>query len=168
MGIISHNKQRGFTLLIAVIFTSVILAFAVALGSLGYKQSVLSSASLQSTSAFYAADAALECALYADQQQQLFDYSTFNAASPVLFSCGGAAGSKLSACKDTGACTAGKNQLSERVSLDSGTHCADVTIYKTSAGTNNYIYSVGYNVSCAIVAAPGNIRFVARGLQAHY
>ena len=162
------HAQRGFTLLIAVIFASVILAFAIALGSLGYKQSILSSAALQSNSAFYAADSALECALYFDQQQQLFAYSTFNPASPPTFSCDGMNSTVVagSACKDTAPCSAGQNRVSEQLSLDGGTHCAVVTVYKTSAGTNNAIYTIGYNIACAAIGT--GPRFVARGLEAHY
>src|ERR1043166_6855304 len=79
-----NNAQRGFTLLVAVIFMSVMLSFGLALGALGYKQLTLASIAIESTYAFYAADAALECALYADQQSSpsVFDYSSHNAATP--------------------------------------------------------------------------------------
>ena len=62
------QPQRGFALLVAVVFMSVMLSFGLALGSLSYKQQVLAGASVQSQYAFYAADAGLECALYEDQK----------------------------------------------------------------------------------------------------
>ncbi len=57
---------------------SVMLAFGLALGSLSYKQQVLASSAVESQYAFYAADAGLECGLYADQQQNLFAYPQSN------------------------------------------------------------------------------------------
>ena len=53
------KTQRGFALLIAIIFMSVMLSFGLALGSLAYKQQVLASSAIQSQYAFYAADSAL-------------------------------------------------------------------------------------------------------------
>ena len=63
MAIIPTNTKKGFALLIAVIFVSVVLALATALGSLGYKQEILAQNGARSEYAFYAANAALECAL---------------------------------------------------------------------------------------------------------
>ena len=55
--------------------------------------------------------------------------------------------------------------IAERFSLDSGTRCADVTIYKPAPPGTTYIFSQGYDVSCDAV---GGARFVSRGIQAHY
>jgi len=70
------TTPRGFTLLIAVILSSVILAVGAALFDVTYKQVVLSETAQQSQIAFYNADSALECALYLDQNLGLFDYSS--------------------------------------------------------------------------------------------
>ena len=72
-------KKKGIALLVTVIFMSVMLAFGVTLASLAYKQSVLASTAAQSQTAFFAADAALECALYADQRQGAYIYATYSA-----------------------------------------------------------------------------------------
>lgn len=142
---------------------SVMLTLGLALGSLGYKQEVLASSSVDSQYAFYAADAALECALYADQQQNLFAYNAnLSAATPVM-SCDGAA--PVSAV--TVSHTASEWVTATRLSLDGGAHCADVTIYKPTSGTT-YLFSEGYTVSCGTVASGNGARFSARGLQAHY
>lgn len=53
----------GFALLVAVVFSSVLLALGLALGSLAYKQQILASNGTRSQYAFYAAEAAFECAL---------------------------------------------------------------------------------------------------------
>ncbi len=159
------RTSRGFTLLIAVIFMSVVLALGLTLASLGYKQVVLSSGAIQSQYAFYAADAALECVLYADQKGDIFNYANYDAANPPILSCGGTSATITNTCYNTGACT-GQLQIAERISLDSGTRCADITVYKPPVG-QTILFSQGYNVSCASVGDTAT-RFIARGLEAKY
>ncbi|MFA6415005.1 MAG: hypothetical protein WC217_04075 [Candidatus Paceibacterota bacterium] len=163
----NFQKKRGFALLIAVIFMSVMLTFGLALGSLAYKQQVLASSAVESQYAFYVADAALECALYADQQQNLFVFPTDgdpHAVPPMT--CGGSAPistAELLYVPGT------RWVVTERFSLDSGRRCADVTIYKPALGAGiTYLFSQGYDVSCATVASPAGARFVSRGIKAHY
>lgn len=159
--------QRGFTLLISVIFMSVMLSFGLALGSLGYKQQILASGAIQSQYAFYVADTALECALYADQRENLFAYAKYD-GNPKSMTCDA----------QTVAVVQMPPSVSQlistvRLSLDSGTHCADVTVYKYNtpqapSGLTTFLFSTGYDVSCDRVAAPGNARFASRGMSAHY
>mgnify|MGYP001560454181 CR=1 FL=1 len=159
------TKQRGFALFVAVIFMSVMLTFGLALGSLGYKQQVLASAAIESQYAFYAADAALECALHADQQLNLFAHSIPRPSSAPLMVC--AADTAFSS--SVLSWNANQWVVTERFSLDSDTRCADITVYKpASASDTTYIFSQGYNVSCATVAAPGDARFSSRGLNVRY
>lgn len=156
-----QNQSRGFALLVAVIFMSVMLAFGLALGSLAYKQTVLASSAVDSHNAFYAADAALECALSADQQSpvgsnpfdkggtlkcdtQNISISIDNSHSP---------GYSVATVKD----------------MNIESFCADVTVYKFSSPVNNYrtfIFAQGYSVSCS--QRDSNPRYASRGLQAHY
>lgn len=75
-----HPSHKGFTLLIAVVLASVALSIGLALLDIAYKQVVLASSAKQSQAAFYAADSALECVLYWDQQQGAFSYATPNAS----------------------------------------------------------------------------------------
>lgn len=165
---IEHNGEhssQGFALLIAVIFMTVMLTFGLALGSLGYKQQVLASSSVESQYAFYAADAALECALYADQKQNLFAYTPDSSADAPVMTCDAAAAISASVLSHT----ASEWVIATRLSFDSGARCADVTVYKPAPDTGTtYLFSQGYNVSCAKVAAPGETRFVSRGLHARY
>ncbi|HVB20057.1 MAG TPA: hypothetical protein VNF51_02100 [Candidatus Paceibacterota bacterium] len=158
-------NQRGFTLLIAVIFMSVMLSFALALGSLGYKQEVLASNAIESQYAFYAADAALECALYYDQQLNSFAFPSSDPGKAPVMTCDDSAPSSATEIYTAGT----KWVISEyHLPLDSGTRCADVTVYKYSApvnGITTYIFSQGYDVACSAV---GGTRFVSRGLSAHY
>lgn len=157
-----HRKQ-GIALLVTLIFMSVMLSFGLALASLGYKQSVLASSAVESQYAFYAADAALECALYADQQQAAFTYSAHSAINPPNPTvCDGTTAS-ITAYAYTGT----RLTFVERMSLDGGKLCADVTVYKLSNG-RSYLFGQGYNVSCAVVANPAGARVASRGIDARY
>ena len=145
---------------------SVMLSFGLALGSLAYKQQVLASSAIQSQYAFYAADSALECALYADQQQNLFAFPPSVPSSAPAMSCDAAAPISATIVSYT---PSTQWVISTRLSLDSNKRCADVTIYKPVPGTGTtFVFSQGYDVSCAVVANPNGARFVARGLSAHY
>ena len=157
------NKKQGIALLVALIFMSVMLSFGLTLASLSYKQSVLTSSAIESQYAFYTADAALECVLYADQQQQAFTYSTHSLANePNATVCNSVAATI------TGYTYSGTQlTLSERVALDGGIHCADLTVYKLATG-RTYLFAQGYNVPCSIVADPQNTRLASRGINARY
>lgn len=164
------KTQRGFALLIAVIFMSVMLSFGLALGSLGYKQQVLASSAIASQYAFYAADAALECILYADQQLNLFEYPQSQPSSAPSVTCDGISATFPPATPSgIVSYTSAQWVITERLSLDAGKHCADVTISKPALGAGaTYLYTQGYDVSCATVANPNGARFSSRGLTAHY
>lgn len=159
----SNLEPKGFALLIAIIFMSVMLAFGLALGSISYKQQVLASYAVQSQYAFYAADAGLECALYADQQENRFAYPSSDPPSPPAMTCDGS--SPISATKIW---SASQWIVTSRLSLDSNKRCADITVYKPNGAGTTYIFSQGYDVSCSTVASPSGARFVARGINVHY
>lgn len=165
------TKQRGFALLIAVIFMSVMLTLGLALGSLGYKQQILASAAIESQHAFYAADAALECALYADQQLNLFANpgAPRPSEAPRMMCDGSLATFPSTVPNGIVSWSAAEWLITMRLSLDSGTRCADITVNKrTPAPGTTFIFSQGYNVSCATVATPGDARFSSRGLNISY
>ncbi len=162
------HTQRGFALLIAIIFMSVMLSFGLALGSVSYKQQVLASSAVQSQYAFYAADAGLECALYYDQQQNFFAYPPSDPPSAPAIVC-----DNSPAISATEVWSASQWIVTNRLSLDSGKRCVDITVYKYSApqpptNMTTYIFSQGYDVSCATVVSPNGARFVARGVNIHY
>ena len=170
--ILNFQKKRGFALLIAVIFMSVMLSLGLALSSIGYKQQVLASTATESQYAFYAADAGMECALYADQRQDLFNYSLHSQSNPPNFiTCAGTTSTVQDYSYNQSA--NGVLQVSEYLSLDAS-RCAKVTIYKYAApqqpsGAVTKIFSEGYDVSCSTVQyPPTNARFVARGISIHY
>ncbi len=61
------NPRQGFTLFIAVITVSIVLAIGISILNIMLKELTLSSTVRESRIAFYAADAAMECAQYWDQ-----------------------------------------------------------------------------------------------------
>ena len=174
MAIKTKKEQRGFALFVAVIFMSVMLTFGLALGSLGYKQQILASAAIESQHAFYAADAALECALYADQQLNLFALPPPSGGPPSVaptMMCDGISATFPTAFSNGIISWIGTQWIiTMRLSLDSGARCADITVHKPrSAADTTYIFSQGYSVSCATVAAASSdARFSSRGLNVSY
>lgn len=153
--ITSSASPRGFALLIAVIFSSLALAIGLSLGSLAYRQIILSSAAADSGPAFYAADSGLECALYWDQQQNAFDFS-----SPYPnITCGGQA---LTVTNVAALTTSATSTVTFHWPLDSGSRCADVTISKSSTG-KTMLYSVGHN-TCDTTST----RLIERGIKSFY
>mgnify|MGYP000880555562 CR=1 FL=1 len=60
------QKNKGFVILFSILISSIILLMASGIYNIVQKQVVLSSYAKQSQKAFYAADAALDCALFYD------------------------------------------------------------------------------------------------------
>jgi Tfp pilus assembly protein PilX len=161
----TQPSQKGFALLIAVIFMSVMLSLGLSLGSIAYKQSVLASGAIKSQYAFYVADAGLECLLYADQQQNLFAYPDSAPTSAPVMTCGGVAPFSTPTFTYSGT----QFVVTTRFALDAGNRCVDVSIYKQKdPATLSTLFAQGYDVPCATVANSSGAQFVSRGLQVHY
>lgn len=75
MKVINHKikKDGGYAILFAVVVVGIISMITIGLSNAAYKQMVLSSVARDSTTAFYQADIASECALYADYDDKLLD-----------------------------------------------------------------------------------------------
>lgn len=69
-----NNKSHkdGFTILVAVVTASILLIIAMSIGGIALKEQVLSASGKESQVAFFAADTAMECALYWDQKVGVF------------------------------------------------------------------------------------------------
>ena len=162
----SPLQPRGFTLLVALIFTSVILAVGLALTDIAVKQVVLASTAQESQYAFYNADSALECGLDQDVQSHTFDYYNEAVGSnlgpfmcegqSILYNAGAVASITAATSSRTTTfsvpCTAGGEQ-------------AQVTVLKYDVNGNykTFIYSDGFN-NCT----DSDPQRVERGLQSHY
>ncbi|MGB4076230.1 MAG: hypothetical protein WBK28_00810 [Minisyncoccia bacterium] len=153
------KPHRGFTLLIAVILASVSLSIGLALLDIAYKQVILASAARQSQVAFYAADTAMECALYNDQIGNAFAYSIPTGTNNIT--CNGHAIPVTFTSPSSGTRT---RTFFVPCSPPAGatTELARVTIYKESNAATG-IYVEGYNV-----CASSDTRRIERGLKVTY
>ncbi|MBI5126158.1 MAG: hypothetical protein HZA80_00095 [Candidatus Taylorbacteria bacterium] len=75
------QQKNGYTLLFAVLVTSLVLSVAVSILNITRKESILASAARESQSAIYAADTGIECVVY---QYQAGAFSTASQALPTL------------------------------------------------------------------------------------
>ncbi len=150
------TNPRGFTLLISMIFTSVVLSVGLALMDVAYKQAVLVAASRQSEYAFYNADSAMECALEQDQVFDTFDYSS--GATSGTFMCEG------QTVTYTNPLTSPTRTATFSIPCTGGGSNASTTVYKKASGAvTTTFYTDGFN-DCD----PTNIQRLERGLQAKY
>lgn len=150
-----HTSPRGFTLLIAIILSSVTLTLGLALLDVAYKHVILASTAKATQAAFYNADSALECALYYDQKNNSFDYTSPAAASTLT----------CSSTPVTGYSTAQDSQ--KRVTIftipcSGGGVSATTTVYKYQTGATT-LYANGFNT-----CAPNDPKRIERGLKATY
>lgn len=154
-----HTKESGIALFIAIIFASVVLLIGLTMASFGYKQVILSSTELASQKAYYVADSAMECALYADQQQSAFAPSS----GITSIYCGGT--------NPFTEITSGgyrKYTIGNIKTINPGV-CADVVVYKEiKSPYTTYIFSTGYyNIdqknSCSV-----NTHTTVKGISIKY
>lgn len=141
-----YQPQRGFTLLIAIILSTVALVVGLALADVAYKQVVLSVTASQSQAAFYAADSALECALYYDQQFAAFTPGvSFNELNVRCEN------RRVTNYVETPYDGGSGRRTTFTLTCAGGGAFADVTIYKEGSGTcssesaTSCLYATGYN-----------------------
>lgn len=164
------SGERGFTLLIAALVASVVLALGTAIYELAQKQLALSSIGRDSQFAFYAADTAAECALYWDFRYAYFATSTPSDPAAQNPTCDGVA---MSTTGRSG--TYPYTMTTSQMDLfpdaaPGGGYCAQVGVEKTYDGTlqavKTVIHADGYNVSCASIStAPQALQ---RSVELHY
>ena len=143
------NTTRGMALLVAIILATVALSIGTALTSLSHQQLALSVAAEQSEYAFYAADAALECALYLDKQQDAFNYDVPGYASecPTI---SGPESIRFNPYRISGNRQRSDSRISvghEWFSVEGGIACARFSVVKAASGATT-IYARGRNI-CA-------------------
>jgi Tfp pilus assembly protein PilE len=130
-----HTK-RGFTLLMAVLISSVLLSLGYEIYNLAVKEVTLSSSGRESQFAFFAADTGIECALYADSKLDLF--ATTSTATEL--DCGSAT-STITRQLD------GTNYITKfGITLGAGSHtqCVDVVVTREDPKRTR-IESFGHN-----------------------
>lgn len=174
-----NNLQKGFVVLFTILISSIVLLMALGIMSISTKEVTLSIQSRDAAKAFFAADAGMECALYADRQN-----NAFVPGVPVSLSCNGTPVSVV---------TTPTFPYNYEFYVDLGqtnpyVGCARVGLikpfsysYTDSSGTlvnvtnATRIEALGYNTSfvsdngdCGQSSNPNNPRRIERGYRATY
>jgi Tfp pilus assembly protein PilX len=131
--------NKGFTLILAVLISSIVLAIGLAMFNISIKQTLLSYTARESHFAFYAADAGLECVQYWEYVNDWFNTSKSGPTDTITCN-GGSVTVTYS--------TSGSNYI-RTFSLMLGavpdSPCATVTVTKTNT-PSTIMESRGYNV----------------------
>lgn len=154
------QTTRGFTLLLAALVASIVLSLGSAIFSIAQKQVTLSSLGRDSQFAFYAADAAAECALYWDIRHNAFGTTT----APVTPQCDNDNLNATGGASVVPYTMSFQINLFEDLSAGEAGYCAEVEVRKTSEGT--VIHSDGYSVHCA--AKDTSSRSLQRSVELRY
>ncbi len=133
------KKNKGFTLLIAIILTSMLLIVSFTISNIAFKQVVMASAQLESQYAFYNADSGLDCAIYWDLKHQ-------GTVAPSPFDTANATGAIACWATNLSVITTG----SQNIDLSAG-NTVQSLIGGGGAGNPTSIFKVDYAHGCAIV-----------------
>lgn len=158
----SRRAQRGFTLLLAAIVSSIVLILGSAIYQIAMKQLELSALGRDSQLAFYAADTGAECALYWDVR---FDYFATSAPATVIAPDPRCSGQTLSV---TG--RSATYPYTAVFTYEPGGLCTDVAVTKaidpvTSALTTT-IHADGLSTDCA--SRLTDTHALQRSVELHY
>ena len=154
---LSHDTPRGFTLLLAVLTSSILLALGFAIFNIINKEVVLTSAGRESQFAFYAADSGVECALYWD-----FQNNAFATSSPLTdIQCGGASVALTRNYEPIG--DTYTTTFSFSLGSTQSDPCSSVEVVRNHNPTRTTIQSSGFN-SCVTT----NPRRIERAIRVQY
>lgn len=143
-------NEQGFTLLLAALVASVVLAIGSAIFGIALKQVTLSSIGRNSQYAFYAADSAAECALFSDIRSDLHP-DTFATSSDshnyaASITCNQ---QQISMTAVPGQITLGPGAATTTFFYAPGSYCVEVTVAKflnpASNGINTTVRADGYS-----------------------
>jgi hypothetical protein len=150
----TEKNEKGFTILLAALVTSLVLTLGIAIFSVAQKQVVLSSLGRSSQYAFYAADTGAECALYWDVR---YDY--FSTTTPTV----------TPACDGTPLTfsgSAGALPYTISYQFQPNGYCAQVTVTKSAADPKTIIHADGFSTACADISLSG--RTLQRSVELSY
>lgn len=151
------RPQRGFTLLMGVLISGILLSLGVAIFNIVSKEIVLTSSGRESQFAFYAADSGVECALYWDSK-----HDAFSTTSPQQPQCAGAPVTNYNVSYDSPTDT-----YTTTFSFSLGTGltdpCSDVTLTRRTNPTRTTLQAAGYN-TCVTT----NPRRIERSIKVEY
>ena len=153
----SKANSKGYTLLFAIIVSTVVLSVAAFILTISRKQFLLASASRDSTVAFYAADSGIECAMEASYNGNLTPATAGQQIQlATAVSCGSATPIKpnyISASPPSGISNYNTSlPLSQAtIPFPFGSTCAVLTVTDGTDSNGSHmtvIDSNGYNVNC--------------------
>ncbi|MEK9132078.1 MAG: pilus assembly PilX N-terminal domain-containing protein [Patescibacteria group bacterium] len=149
------QKHTGFALLFTVLVVSVLLAISLSISNIALRELILSSATRNSHAAFYAADTALECALYADIKANALPMADGSIALASPF--------PACAVNDTTVANSATKKYFKNP--DTSSYCFSFVVDKTPIGgvARTLIEARGYNTCDA-----NNFRRVERGIRIGY
>ncbi|MAF59284.1 MAG: hypothetical protein QF858_03585 [Candidatus Pacebacteria bacterium] len=127
-------RNKGFTLLIAVLVTGLMLSIGIAIYGITSKEIVLSSIGRESQFSFYAADTGVECALYWDQKGGKFSTttaSTLTCANTTVADGGGVG-----------------YEVPMTFQFEVARFCSIVSVTKSLTHPRTKVESKGYNTTC--------------------
>ncbi len=143
------NTKKGFTLLVAIVVTSMLLIISFVVANVAFKQLVLANSNQESQYAFYNADSGIECAVYWDFKN---GYTVFD---PLV-------STTSMRCNSQAYTTGGSGAATTTFTLNLTKGCAVVSVGKHSNGLT-IIDSRGYNT-----CSPGAARKLERAEKLTY
>lgn len=161
--------QRGFTLLLAALVASVVLALGAAIFQIAQKQLALSSIGRDSQFAFYAADTAAECALYWDFR---FDYFAPEPPPDTDPQCDGIS---MNVTTTDGTppsypYTKSSEKMNFFINASPAGYCAEVFVRKefdqSTDSVKTTIHADGYSVDCASIST--SLHALQRSVELQY
>ena len=134
------RASRGFTLLLAILVSSVLIALGSAIFDIAIREVTLSSSGRESQFAFYSADTGIECALYWDLKQSAF--ATTSSLGTVA--CGGINADVTRV--DTNVGTVNETRVTTfSFPLPTAAPCTSVRVTRQYYPVRTTIQSSGYN-----------------------
>jgi hypothetical protein len=161
---LNNMHHRGFVILFTILISTVILLMGFGIYSIATRETVLSGSAREAQYAFYAADAGVECALFAQTLGSAGGGPLSGGGGS--FACGATTNS-LSSVQVTGGGTSFNPYVFD-VLVDAGQKtCTHVSVFDT--GVTRRVIAQGYNV-CTDIGIPvvGNPRLVERVLDTTY
>lgn len=161
-----QSKERGFTILLAALVTSLVLTLGISIFSVAQKQVLLSSLGRNSQYAFYAADSGAECALYWDVRHEFFSSTS---PAGIVPACGGdGEGGRPQLDLDPPAVPLpGTQQYTMTFEFEPNGYCAIVSVTKNAPGlTKTIIHSDGFSTPCLDIETSN--RALQRSVEIRY
>src|SRR3989344_2749924 len=141
-----NKHERGFTILFAMLISSLALAIGVAIYDITVRELDLSSTATQSQYAIYAADTGAECALYWDSKNTFATSSQSSVPSSGVLC--NSIDIALAQWTIESAPTAATTTF--MVTFSPQPYCTSVTVAKSGTPSQTTIVSRGYNASCSV------------------